>query len=328
RPAPTPPLSCSQLSEPQRRDSKPPREHAEVRSEMSRKRTLEPAGLLEQVPERKRCCWGILTSQGSWADRSPLHEAASQGRLLALRTLLAQGYHANILTIDHVTPLHEACLSGHTACVRTLINEGANVNAATIDGITPLYNCCTSGSIGCIELLLKNGAQTHIQHAHFPSALHEACKRGNSQCVESLLSHGANPDCQLPLLGSPLYVSCLHKQLACSRVLLHRGADVNSGRERDTPLHAAASQDSADQVSLLLQYGADVNCKDSRGQRPVEMAPPGGKAHCLLTAFEGSPQTLSQLCRLRIRKLLGWSRLELLPSLPLPPLLTIYMQNI
>lgn len=27
---------------------------------------------------------------GSWADRSPLHEAASQGRLLALRTLLAQ----------------------------------------------------------------------------------------------------------------------------------------------------------------------------------------------------------------------------------------------
>lgn len=27
---------------------------------------------------------------GSWADRSPLHEAASQGRLLALRTLLSQ----------------------------------------------------------------------------------------------------------------------------------------------------------------------------------------------------------------------------------------------
>ena len=28
--------------------------------------------------------------EGSWADRSPLHEAASQGRLLALRTLLSQ----------------------------------------------------------------------------------------------------------------------------------------------------------------------------------------------------------------------------------------------
>lgn len=27
---------------------------------------------------------------GSWADRSPLHDAASQGRLLALRTLILQ----------------------------------------------------------------------------------------------------------------------------------------------------------------------------------------------------------------------------------------------
>lgn len=29
---------------------------------------------------------------GSWADRSPLHEAACQGRLLALKTLLSQVY--------------------------------------------------------------------------------------------------------------------------------------------------------------------------------------------------------------------------------------------
>lgn len=32
----------------------------------------------------------VCVCPGSWADRSPLHEAASQGRLLALRTLLAQ----------------------------------------------------------------------------------------------------------------------------------------------------------------------------------------------------------------------------------------------
>lgn len=34
-----------------------------------------------------------ISALGSWADRSPLHEAASQGRLLALRTLLAQVTH-------------------------------------------------------------------------------------------------------------------------------------------------------------------------------------------------------------------------------------------
>lgn len=32
----------------------------------------------------------VISFVGSWADRSPLHEAASQGRLLALKTLLSQ----------------------------------------------------------------------------------------------------------------------------------------------------------------------------------------------------------------------------------------------
>ncbi|CAI5681628.1 ankyrin repeat and SOCS box protein 5 isoform X1 [Oreochromis niloticus] len=294
--------------------------------EVSRKRGAEPGLLPRHVSERKRACWGILTSQGSWADRSPLHEAASQGRLLALRTLLAQGYHANIVTIDHVTPLHEACLSGHVACVRALLNAGANVNAATIDGVTPLYNCCASGSIGCMELLLQSGAHTRASHTHFPSALHEACKRGNSHCVEALLSHGADPDYEVSHLGSPLYVSCLHRHTACSQVLLHRGADVSVGRGGDSPLHAAVRQDSADQVSLLLDYGANTNFRDSNNQRPVELAPPGGKTHQLLLAFEASPRSLCQLCRLQIRNLIGRSRLNFLPVLPLPSPLTHYLE--
>jgi len=34
----------------------------------------------------------FIPVSGSWADRSPLHEAACQGRLLALKTLLSQVY--------------------------------------------------------------------------------------------------------------------------------------------------------------------------------------------------------------------------------------------
>ncbi|XP_029913123.1 ankyrin repeat and SOCS box protein 5-like isoform X2 [Myripristis murdjan] len=270
--------------------------------------------------------WGD-GDMGSWADRSPLHEAASQGRLLALRTLLAQGYHANIVTIDHVTPLHEACLSDHVACVRALIHAGANVNAATIDGITPLYNCSSSGSVGCMQLLLQNGARTRTTHTHHPSALHESCKRGHSECVQLLLSYGADPDYEVSHLGSPLYMSCLHQHTACSQILLHRGASVGVGRGGDSPLHAAVRHDSADQVSLLLDYGADINLRDSNNQRPVELAPPGGKTQQLLQAYEGCPRSLRQLCRIQIRNLIGRSRLKLLPLLPLPPLLTHYLQH-
>lgn len=130
---------------------------------------------------------------------------------------------------------------------------------------------------------------------------------------------------------------------------------MSVGRGCDSPLHAAVRQDSADQVSLLLDYGANTNFRDSNNQRPVELAPPGGKTQQLLLAFEGtghvllwglcycaepdetksqqlclclllaSPRSLCQLCRLQIRKLIGRSRLNLLPVLPLPGLLTHYL---
>ncbi|CAF90517.1 unnamed protein product, partial [Tetraodon nigroviridis] len=227
----------------------------------------------------------------SWADRSPLHEAASQGRLLALRTLLAQ------------------------------------VNAATIDGLTPLYNCCRSGSASCMELLLQHGARAHSAHTHYPSALHEACKRGSSKCVKSLLSHGADPGYELSHLGSPLYISCLHRQAACSEILLRTGARVNAGRGSDSPLHAAVRQDCVEQVALLLEFGADVNLRDDNNRKASELAPPGGHVQQLLKTVQDSPRSLCQLCRITIRDVIGPLRLKLLPTLPLPPLLTGYLNH-
>ena len=72
------------------------------------------------------------------------------------------------------------------------------------------------------------------------------------------------------------------------------GASVNVGRGSDSPLHAAVRQDSADQVSLLLDYGADANLRDGNNQRPVELAPSGGKTQHLLLTFEGTAARLVQ----------------------------------
>lgn len=73
---------------------------------------------------------------------------------------------------------------------------------------------------------------------------------------------------------------------------------MNRGRGADTPLHAAVGQDSAEQVLLLLDFGADVNLKDSSNLLPVELAPPGGKAQQLLQAHNGTiPSSLFSVCK-------------------------------
>lgn len=269
--------------------------------------------------------YGVTQGQGSWADRSPLHEAASQGRLLALRTLLSQGYNVNAVTIDHVTPLHEACLGDHVACARTLLEAGANVNAITIDGVTPLFNACSQGSASCTALLLEYGAKPQLESC-LPSPTHEAASKGHHECLEILISWGIDVDQDIPHLGTPLYTACQAQQFHCIRKLLYAGADVQKGKYWDTPLHAAAQQSSTEIVNLLLEFGADINAKNTELLRPVDVATSSSLVERLLLQREATPSSLSQLCRLCIRGYIGRPRLHRIPQLQLPTLLQNFLQ--
>ncbi|XP_032803437.1 uncharacterized protein LOC116939327 isoform X2 [Petromyzon marinus] len=221
--------------------------------DLSRKRRTAGAGEAEEeeaeaaaVPPKRRrdAGWAVLTCQGSWADRSLQHEAASQGRLLSLKTYIAQGCNVNALTIDQVTPLHEACLGGHVSCARALIQAGAMVNAMTIDGVTPLVNACVRGSPACVKLLLESGATLYC--AAHTTPLHEAAARGHVDVLETLLEFGANIDVELPHTGTALYAASLHGRDACVRALLRAGAGKNAqfclrGRQQGVfPHHSAA----------------------------------------------------------------------------------------
>ncbi|XP_019936207.1 ankyrin repeat and SOCS box protein 5 isoform X2 [Paralichthys olivaceus] len=261
----------------------------------------------------------------SWADRSPLHDAASQGRLLALKTLIIQGHSVNVLTIDHVSPLHEACLGNHVSCARALIDAGANVNALTIDGVTPLFNACTVGSVACAEILLENGAKPQSLVYH-PSPIHEATSKGHYGCVEALVTWGADVDMDIPHLGTALYMACVCQELECARKLLREGANVQKGKSLDSPLHAAAEKDFTAAVKLLLDFGADINARNIEFQRPVDMAPPSSITEGFLLVYEATPRLLSQLCRQCIRNCVGRDRLHLLSHLPLPNRLRNYLQ--
>uniref|UniRef100_UPI0037E80265 ankyrin repeat and SOCS box protein 11 n=1 Tax=Semicossyphus pulcher TaxID=241346 RepID=UPI0037E80265 len=251
----------------------------------------------------------------SWSDRTPLHEAAYQGRLLHLRSLIAQGFHVDTLTLDRVSPLHEACLGGHYACAKFLLDSGANVEAVSTDGATPLFNSCSSGSAACVRLILQHSASTHNPYLR-TSPIHEAAKKGHTECLELLLSYGAHIDMELPVVGTPLYSACTAQAAACVGLLLHSGADVGVGCGQDSPLHAAVRGGGADIVDLLLDFGADGCCRNAEGKTPLDLSPPNSAVRTVLQ--KKGPCALSQLCRLCIRRSLGRSRLHTASSLFLP----------
>ncbi|XP_049690149.1 ankyrin repeat and SOCS box protein 9 isoform X1 [Accipiter gentilis] len=260
------------------------------------------------------------------SDWSPLHDASIHGRLLTLKKLIKQGSDVNLVTADQVSPLHEACLGGHAACASVLLKHGAQVNGATVDWHTPLFSACVSGSVACLNLLLQHGASLHPP-CDLASPIHEAAKRGHVQCVEFLASRGVNIDHNIKHLGTPLYVACENQQVNCAKKLLESGANVNSGKGLDSPLHAAARNRSAELVTLLIDFGADIWVKNEESKRPMELVPPGSPVGRLFLQKEG-PLSLMQLCRLCIRRCFGHKQHQKITGLLLPDELKHFLLHV
>ncbi|NXL61069.1 ASB9 protein, partial [Chordeiles acutipennis] len=260
------------------------------------------------------------------SDWSPLHDASIHGRLLTLKKLIKQGSDVNLVTADQVSPLHEACLGGHAACASVLLKHGAQVNGVTVDWHTPLFSACVSGSVACLNLLLQHGASLHPP-CDLASPIHEAAKRGHVQCVEFLASHGVNIDHNIMHLGTPLYVACENQQVNCAKKLLESGANVNSGKGLDSPLHAAARNCSAELVTLLIDFGADIWVKNAENKRPMELVPPSSPVGQLFLQKEG-PLSLMQLCRLCIRRCFGHKQHQKITGLLLPDELKHFLLHV
>ncbi|KAM8857227.1 ankyrin repeat and SOCS box protein 9-like isoform 2-T2 [Synchiropus picturatus] len=287
---------------------------------------------LAEVPERaaeerdmsaceRRFCSNALMGDLE-SDWSPVHDAAFNGRVLALRRLVAQGACVDLSTRERLTPLHAACLQGHAACVKVLLENGANVNLTSVDGHTALSHACGGGRTSCVALLLQHGAAP-AGSSPASSAMHVAAARGQPGCMEALVRHGADVDQRVRPSGSPLQVACSHQHLSAAEKLLQLGACVNPEASGDSPLHIAARLSHQEMLSLLLSHGADPRLRNREGRRPVDLAPAGSVAEQLLTHVGGP--TLMQLCRLSIRRTLGKTRLGGIHELRLPTELQLYL---
>lgn len=65
------------------------------------------------------------------------------------------------------------------------------------------------------------------------------------------------------------------------------GANVQKGKHLETPLHAAAQHSSTEIVNLLLEFGADINAKNTDFERPVDLAAPSSLVERVLLLHEG-----------------------------------------
>jgi Ankyrin repeats (3 copies)/Ankyrin repeat len=108
--------------------------------------------------------------------------------------------------------------------------------------------------------------------------LHYASGAGCLEVVASLLRLGTDPDIQHGGGHTPLY--CVANQCASEtgpevvRALVRAGANVNAcgGVTRATPLHMAARRGYVEIARALLDCGAAIGARDSKGVTPLQRA--------------------------------------------------------
>jgi len=133
---------------------------------------------------------------------APLHWAAMNGHVDAVRLLVAKGADLGVQSSMLGTPLHAAARFDRVEAAAALLAAGADPNAGDKDDFTPLMRAIVENRVAGVEVLLSGGTDVNAvgiapggqDVGKGPTnALHLAIKYGKPEIVERLRELGAGP---------------------------------------------------------------------------------------------------------------------------------------
>jgi ankyrin repeat protein len=171
-----------------------------------------------------------------WGGLAPMHLAARQGEIEAVKALIEAGADIDQPTVgDKSTPMLVATINGHFDLAKLLLDKGADPKAAQHNGVTPLYaalNCQWAA-----KALYPQPRAFEQQHTSY------------LELMKALLDKGADPDARLT------------KKVWYAQYDFDQSGVDEAGT---TPFWRAAYASDVDAMRLLVSYGADTNIPSMR----------------------------------------------------------------
>jgi ankyrin repeat protein len=182
----------------------------------------------------------------------------------------------------------DAAMNGDLKTVRTLVRQAVDLNATQPDGMTALHWAVERRDLPMMNALLEAGAKHDVANRTGARPLYLAATNGDAAAIARLLDAGEDANALLTAEGeSVLMLTAQTGNADAVKVLLNRGADPNTQQLRgQTALMWAAAEGHAGVVKLLLARGADPNLSSTASTRP-ERRPPGGMTALLFASRQG-----------------------------------------
>jgi ankyrin repeat protein len=226
--------------------------------------------------------------------------SAADGNCIALAAELLD-YGASVDARDRfgARPLSHAARFGHLEMVDLLLAHGAPIDARNLAGATALYFAAEGGHLSVVQRLIERGANVRLTGRSAISPVAAAAYAGSDAIVEALLAHGADERAPDETGKPPIVYATARARLDIVKRLLGRNIDINARYPHDLTLLMWAS--GADEkvpeaeaikvVTYLLDAGAHIDDRDSRGRTALMIAAEGGRAEiaALLLARGADP---------------------------------------
>lgn len=187
----------------------------------------------------------LMMQQPAVGGPTSLLEAATQGDIVAIQQLLADGADIEERDTQGRTALLRATLANQVAAATLLMEAGADVNAKDNIEDSPYLYAGAQGLNEILRIALAHGADLQSTNRYGGTALIPAAEKGHPETVRMLLEAGVAVD----------HVNKLGWTALLEAIVLSQGG----------PVHQQIVQD-------LIQGGADVNLPDSEGVTPLQHA--------------------------------------------------------
>lgn len=190
---------------------------------------------------------------------TPLHLAASKGKLDSAKVLVSAGAQVDARSNDGRTALHRAAANGDRRMVEMFLDVGADPTISDFDLGRSAFDVARDKGHKEVVKILDRGA-----------SVLSAARRGDVDLLESLLEKGASSSFSDQYGLTPLHIAAIKGHKDAVMMLVEFGADLESqDAEGHTPLHLAVEGGSVEIVQVLIDRGANVNTKSKKGATPL-----------------------------------------------------------
>ena len=222
----------------------------------------------------------------------PLIVASFLGFAPAVQALVkARGWRLSAWDSQERTALALAAACGHADIVRILIDGQPKVlrslrwsgawEPSVTDGWsrrpTPLLWAVEAGWVAVVRVLLDNGAGLEMRNNRGETPLLLACEKQKTDVAQLLIERGAQVEARDREGQTALVRATDHRTglaVDIMRLLLQFGADVDGRESRRgmTPLISAIDNRQEEKAIFLIENGADIEAKSTENHTPFTLA--------------------------------------------------------